>query len=106
MRTYSSQKQAAMGNLPSSLLASAASALLWPLAAGAAVVVWAKARAAARARRVASMESQLRGLYRTVEAEPIPQRLSMVVEALEEGEELTTAGSATGKVGAATPFLE
>lgn len=90
-----------MGNLASPLqFASVASALLWPLAAGVAVVAWSKARAAGHAKRVAAMDDQLQGLYRTMEAKPVPSRLAMVVEALEEGEEL--ASGAKDKVGAKT----
>ena len=90
-----------MGNLASPLqFATVASALIWPLAAGVAVVVWSKARAAGHARRVAAMESQLQGLYRTMEAKPVPSQLAMVVEALEEGEELAVASK--DKVGART----
>ncbi len=90
-----------MGNLASPLqFASVASALLWPLAAGVAVVVWSKARAAGHSKRVAAMENQLQGLYRTVETRPVPSHLAMVVEALEEGEEL--ASGSKDKVGAKT----
>ena len=92
-----------MGNLASPLqFASVASALIWPLAAGAAVVIWSKARAAAHAKRVATMESQLQGLYHSVEGRPVPSRLSMVVEALEEGEELAISGAAADKAAAKT----
>lgn len=92
-----------MGNLASPLqFASMASALVWPLMAGVGVVVWSKARAIAHAKRVKAMEGQLQGLYRTVETKPVPSQLSMVVEALEEGEELTPAAAAKGKPGAKT----
>jgi hypothetical protein len=93
-----------MGNLASPLqIATVASALIWPLAAGAGVVLWSKARAAAHARRVAAMEGQLQGLYRTLETKPVPARLAMVVEALEEGEELAPAPLVSAKLGAPTP---
>lgn len=85
-----------MSELSSSLeVATVANALLWPLAAGAAVVAWSKSRASARARRLAEIEAQMQSAYRDVEAEPTPARLSLVIEALEEGEEL--AGAATPK---------
>lgn len=76
-----------MSNLVSSLqIATVANALLWPLAAGAVVVVlW---RMRARAQRVAAAEDQLASLYRTIETDPVPPQLAMVIEALEEGEEL------------------
>jgi hypothetical protein len=78
-------------------IATVGSALLWPLAAGVAVVIWSKARAAARARRVAAVDGQLRSLFRSVEAKPVPQKLAMVVEALEEGEALAPPTPAAGR---------
>lgn len=87
-----------MSDLASPLqVATVVNALLWPLAAGAAVVVWSKIRSAAHARRVAALENQLRGAYRTVESEPLPAQLSMVVDALEEGRELTADPAAKPK---------
>lgn len=80
-------------------VATIASALLWPLAAGAGVVIWSRARAAARTRRAAALESQLRSLYRSVEIKPVPPRLAMVLDALEEGEELACGPIAKGKAG-------
>lgn len=78
-----------MSNLASSLqIATVANALLWPLAAGVAVVVMWKMRAAARARRLATAEDQLQSLYHAIETDPVPAELAMVIEALEEGEEL------------------
>lgn len=88
-----------MGNLASPL--QVASVLVWPLLAGLGVVFWSRARAAAHARRVAAMDGQLKGLYRTLQAKPLPARLAMVVEALEEGEEL--APVAPGKRAARKP---
>ncbi|MDB5447016.1 MAG: hypothetical protein JWQ97_2333 [Phenylobacterium sp.] len=58
-----------MGNLASPL--QVASVLVWPLLAGLGVVFWSRARAAAHARRVAAMDGQLKGLYRTVQAKPL-----------------------------------
>ena len=79
-----------MGDLPAPFhLATLGGAILWPLAAGFAVVVWSKARAAARAKRIANVEDDLKSLYRDIEASPLPNRLTLVVDALEEGEELT-----------------
>jgi len=93
-----------MGDLASPLQVTAvASALIWPLAAGVGVVFWSKARAAAHARRVAAMEHQLKGFYRTLETNPLPSRLAMVVEALEEGQELAPASAAAK--GAVTPAV-
>lgn len=80
-----------MGGIPSPLqIAAFAGALVWPLAAGLGVVFWSKARAAARARRLAAVDEGLQSLYRELENRPPPARLGKVVEALEEGEALTT----------------
>jgi hypothetical protein len=88
-----------MGNLASPLqVATVANALVWPLLAGVGVVFWSKARAAAHARRVAAMEHQLQDMYQTIEANPVPSRLSLVVEALEEGQELAPAAPKPGKI--------
>ena len=67
-------------------VATVGNALLWPLAAGAAVVVWSKVRAAAHARRTAEAENRMRNAYRALEARPVPPRLARVVDALDEGE--------------------
>lgn len=67
-------------------VATVANALLWPLAAGVAIVVWSRIRAAAHARRVAAVEKQMRDAYRGLEARPAPRELVRVVEALDEGE--------------------
>lgn len=77
-----------MGNFASLHIATIGGALLWPLAAGVAIVAWSKVRAGAHARRLAAMELQLQGFYRTLESKPIPPNLAMVVDALQEGEEL------------------
>jgi hypothetical protein len=63
-----------------------AAAILWPLAAGLLLVAWSRARAAERARRERVLTAELRSLYRTVEGRPVPERLAVVVEALEEAE--------------------
>jgi hypothetical protein len=63
-------------------------AILWPLAAGVSLVLWTKARAAEHRRRLALVEGGLQGMFRTVEAQGVPDRLQLVVEALEEGEAL------------------
>jgi hypothetical protein len=66
----------------------ASTALVWPLAAGASLVLWTKARAAERRRRLALIDGGLKGMFRTVEGQPLPDHLELVVEALEEGEAL------------------
>jgi hypothetical protein len=65
-------------------IAAASSAVLWPLAAGATLVLWTKARAAERRRRLALIEGGLQGMFRTVQGQPVPERLELVVDALEE----------------------
>jgi len=70
-------------------IAAASSAILWPIAAGATLVLWTKARAAERRRRLAAIEGDLRGFFRTVENQPVPERLELVVETLAEHEEIT-----------------
>ena len=89
-----------MGELHNPLhLATLGRALLWPLVAGVAVVIWSRSRAAARAKNAAAMEGKLKELYRTVESKPVPPRLRLVVDALEEGDELaaTPANAAARK---------
>lgn len=78
-------------------IATVGSALIWPLVAGVAVVVWSKVRAARHARRMRAMEGELQGFYRSVEIKPVPSRLSMVVDALEEGEELGAGSKPQGQ---------
>jgi uncharacterized iron-regulated membrane protein len=72
-------------------VATVASALGWPLALGAAVVIWSKRRAAASARRGAALQAQLQELYRTVEAQPVPDQLTLVMDALAEDDDLAGA---------------
>jgi len=78
---------------PSLQIAAVAAAVGWPFAAGLGVVLWSKARAAERQRRMAALEGDLRNLYRDVEGRPIPDRLALVVEALEEAEALKPAAA-------------
>ena len=81
-----------MSTLATSLqIAAVAAAVGWPFAAGLGVVLWSKARAAERRRKMATLEGDLRHLYRDVEDRPIPDRLALVVEALEEAEALKPA---------------
>jgi hypothetical protein len=67
-------------------IAALLAAVGWPFAAGLGLVLWSKTRAAERARREAAVEGELKGLYRTVAGRPVPERLALVVEALEEAE--------------------
>ena len=90
-----------MGNLAPPLeFTSIVSAIFGPLAAGVAVVVWSRKRAADRAKRLTEMDGQVRSLYRTVEARAVPPHLTMVVEALEEGEGLAASAPDEGKIDA------
>ena len=73
---------------PSLQVAAIVAAVGWPLAAGLGLVMWSKVRAGERQRRMAALQRDLRGLYHGVEAQPVPERLAMVVDALEEGEAL------------------
>ncbi|WP_309087189.1 hypothetical protein [Phenylobacterium sp.] len=82
---------------PSLQIAAVAAAIGWPFAAGLGVVLWSKARAAERQRRLAALEGDLRDLYRDVEGRPIPDRLALVVEALEEAEALKPAPASRTK---------
>ncbi|WP_374471435.1 hypothetical protein [Phenylobacterium sp.] len=59
-------------------------AVLWPLAAGLALVLFTKWRAAKRDRALAPVEARLKAGYGAIEASPIPRRLSFVIEVLEE----------------------
>jgi hypothetical protein len=80
---------------PSLQTAAVVAAVGWPLAAGLGLVMWSKVRAGERQRRMAALQGDLRGLYRDVEIQPVPDRLALVVDALEEGEALQprTAGA-------------
>ncbi|MGA0607291.1 hypothetical protein ACO2Q0_14970 [Phenylobacterium sp. VNQ135] len=79
---------------PSLQIAAVVAAVGWPLAAGLGVVLWSKARAAGRQRRMAALEGDLRGLYRGMEVQPVPDRLALVVDALEEAQALTPRSGA------------
>lgn len=76
-----------MANLASPLeIAAVLSAVGWPFAAGLGVVLWSKVRAERRARRLAALDAELKGFFQTVEGRPVPERLQLVVEALEEAQ--------------------
>jgi hypothetical protein len=74
----------------------------WPLAAGLAVVVWSKTRAAAQARKLAALDGRLRGMFRTVENRGAPAHLARVMDVLEEAERLAPVARPTPKRGAKT----
>ncbi|MCR5875062.1 hypothetical protein LRS10_13245 [Phenylobacterium sp. J426] len=73
---------------PSLQVAAVIAAVGWPLAAGLGLVMWSKMRSGERQRRMAALQGDLRGLYQGVAAQPTPDRLIMVMDALEEGEAL------------------
>ncbi|WP_041373260.1 hypothetical protein [Phenylobacterium zucineum] len=79
---------------PAAQIAAIAAAVSGPFLAGLAVVMWSKARAARRQQRLAELEGDLRGLYGKVAEDAVPERLAMVVDALEEGQALKPAGKA------------
>jgi hypothetical protein len=77
-------------------IAAASAALVWPLAAGVTVVLWTKARAAERRRRLGLIDDGLQGMFHTVATQPVPERLELVVEALEEHAEIVAEVAARG----------
>ncbi|HEX3701116.1 MAG TPA: hypothetical protein VHV27_10640 [Phenylobacterium sp.] len=87
-------------------IAAISAAIVWPLAAGATLVLWTKARAAERRRRLALIEGGLQGMFRAVARQPLPDHLELVVDALEEHVEMsskfvepTAAGRKTAPAG-------
>lgn len=65
-----------------------------PLTLGLAVVVWSKVRAGQYVRRMAGVDATVRGIFRAVELQPMPERLSLVVDALEEHDAIAAAAAA------------
>jgi hypothetical protein len=65
-------------------LAAATAAIAWPAAAGVTLVLWSRARAAERRRRLAVLEGGIKGLFRAVESQPLSPQLELVVEAIAE----------------------
>jgi uncharacterized iron-regulated membrane protein len=61
-----------------------AAAVGWPLVAGLGVVIWSKRRAALAARQSAELDARVKGLYRTIELREAPERLTLVIDTLEE----------------------
>ena len=74
-------------------LTTVAAVAIWPLAAGLALVLWTRMRAAAHQRRMASVDNRVRGLFRAVELQPTPDRLALVVDALEEQDAIAAAAA-------------
>lgn len=68
----------------------------WPLAAGLGLVMWTKVRASRQARRVANVDVHVRDMFRSVELTPMPDRLALVVDALEDHDAIAAA-AATGR---------
>jgi hypothetical protein len=75
-------------------IAAASAAVVWPLAAGLTLVLWTKARAAERRRRLSVIEGGLQGLFHAIESQPLPDRLELAVDALEEHEDMTAKTAA------------
>jgi hypothetical protein len=75
-------------------IAATSAAIVWPLGAGLTLVLWTKARAAERRRRVSAIEGGLQGLFHAVETQPVPDRLELVVDALEEQADMTAKTAA------------
>lgn len=72
-------------------LTTVAAVAVWPLAAGFAAVFWSRARSAAHARRLAAVDIGVRGMFRAVELQPMPERLALVVDALSEHDAIAAA---------------
>ena len=66
-------------------------AVTWPFAVGLAVVLWSKRRAKVREASLSRVEAGVRQLYRTLESQPVPPRLAVTVDALQEAEEMAAA---------------
>jgi hypothetical protein len=74
-------------------IATVAAAVTWPFAAGLGVVLWSKARAASQARRRATLDSDLKGMFSEVERRGVPPRLALVIDTLEEHEAMAAAAA-------------
>lgn len=83
-----------MSSVPVVTLLVIAGALLWPFVAGAGVVLWSKSRAKRREAAFVRVEAGVRQLYETLEAQPVPPRLAVTVDALQEAEEMAAAKAA------------
>jgi hypothetical protein len=83
-----------MSSLPLLTILLIAGALAWPFATGAAVVLWSKSRAKRREAALVRVEAGVRQLYENLEAQPIPPRLAVTVDALQEAEEMAAAKAA------------
>jgi hypothetical protein len=70
-----------------------AAVAIWPLAAGLALVIWTRVRAAQHARRLSHVDQSVRGMFRAVELQPTPDRLALVVDALEERDAIAAAAA-------------
>jgi len=83
-----------MSSLPLLTVLLIVGALAWPFAAGLGAVLWSKARARRREAALARVEAGVRRLYETLEAQPVPPRLAVTVDALQEAEEMAAAKAA------------
>jgi hypothetical protein len=84
-----------MSSIPLANFLLVAGALVWPFAvAGLGVVLWSKHRAKGREASLARVEMGVRQLYESMEAQPVPPRLAVTVDALQEAEEMAAAKAA------------
>ena len=83
-------------------IAATSAAVVWPLAAGATLVLWTKVRAAERRRKLALIEGGLQGMFRKVEGQGVPDRLELVVDALEEQDAMARIAAAAAAARKAT----
>lgn len=77
-----------MSSLPLLTILLIVGALAWPFVTGLSVVLWSKARAKRREAALLRVEAGVRQLYETLEAQPIPPRLAVTVDAMQEAEEM------------------
>ena len=78
-------------------IAALGAALAWPFAAGLGVVLWTRTRAAERQRRQAKLDAELGSMFRSLEQRPTPERLTLVIDALEEAEAMKPLAGASDK---------
>lgn len=78
-------------------IAATTAAIVWPLAAGVTLVLWTRARAADRQRKLALIDGGLQGMFRTVAGQGVPDRLELVVDALAEHEAMTRIAAAAAR---------
>lgn len=83
-----------MSTIPLFTLVLVVGALVWPFAVGLGAVLWTKARAKRRAAALILVEDGVRQLYASMQEQPIPPRLAVTVDAMQEAEEMAAAKAA------------